>query len=80
LTIWNSSAGIVLALMNRQCVASSHSNNYLIGFLFRELIEKLIAPKAQRLNAQEQEDLTILLLEKDDELKKLLKVSLIIYR
>jgi hypothetical protein len=43
--------------------------------LFRELIENVVAVKPKRLSPKEQEELTVLLISKDKELKENLKVS-----
>jgi hypothetical protein len=42
---------------------------------FRELLENVVAAKPKRLSPKDQEELTLLLITKDKELKETLKVS-----
>ena len=46
-----------------------------VSIPLRELLENVIAPKPKRLNAADHQELTQLLIAKDQELKKTLKVS-----
>ena len=47
----------------------------VFSFVFRELLENVIAPKPKRLSAADHQELTQLLIAKDEELKKTLKVK-----
>ena len=42
---------------------------------FREIFENAIAPKAKRLSANEHEEITTLLIQKDNELKETMKLA-----
>jgi hypothetical protein len=46
----------------------------LSGIICRELLENLVAVKPKRLSHKEEEELTLLLISKDKELKEVLKV------
>ena len=45
------------------------------SFFDRELLENLIAPKPKKMNAQDHEELTKLLIQKDEELREALKLA-----
>ena len=50
-------------------------NSEWLQLFLRELIENVVAVKPKRLSPKEQEELTVLLISKDKELKETLEVS-----
>ena len=57
------------------CFAQRLLTNYGCFLAFREILENAIAPKAKRLYQQEHDDLTVLLIQKNNELKDTMKVA-----